>query len=236
MNKKSAPLVVTLILLWVTVGGLKVLFENPAILHTILAVTLVFAGALILKYYGRDPNIAVTAPFQKSNSRVGYRLAMGYFIATSLLYMAFNPNTWQFELPNTINATFTNSFSALAVLASPVYEEFFFRGCLQPSLHRILESKLPNAKASLWSIYLGSLIFWLFHAPISLSTWQDALSHAAIPLSPGSFFLGLVCGFIVHKDASIWFAIAFHAFANLMGPVWAGILPAAAMPFFFSAG
>jgi membrane protease YdiL (CAAX protease family) len=244
MNFKNTKFAFALFSLWFFVGFARANMNNLVAIHAILALALVSAGGVLLWKHSRNnkatdteainSKASLTAFFQKPQGRTGYRLSLGYFVGTSALFMAFNPGTWQFSLQNHINAAFLAASSALAVLAAPIYEEFFFRGCLQSVLAQKLESHFPSKTAGLWSVYVSALIFWLFHASLSPQVWQAALSQGAIPISPGSFLLGLVCGYIALRDGSLWFAILFHAFANLLGPVWGGILPSSIMPYFFA--
>lgn len=236
MNLKTVKFAFALVALWIFVAAVRAAVSDIFVVHGILGLGLLAAGAgLLWKHTGGD-KASLTAFFQKPQGRTGYRLSLGYFVGTSALFMAFNPNTWQYSLQNHINSAFLTLSPALAVLAAPLYEEYFFRGCLQPVLAQRLESRFSPKSASLWAVYVSALVFWLFHAPLSPQVWQAALSQGAIPLSPGSFFLGLVCGFIALRDGSLWFAILFHAFANLLGAVWGGILPASLMPYFFANG
>jgi membrane protease YdiL (CAAX protease family) len=220
--------------LWMATGTLRIFVQNPIIVHAFLALLFVAASLAFLRTPKTDEKTQAPSLFQKPSGRTGYRLSLGYFIATSLLYMAANPNTWQYTLQSNITHSLATLTPALAVLAAPVYEEIFFRGTLLPILEKKFLTRMNSQQAQNWAIYASSLIFWIFHAPLSPAIWASTLSQGAIPLSPGSFFLGLVCGFIAKRDNSVVFAIVFHAFANLMGPLWGGILPASIMPYFFA--
>ncbi len=234
MKKSTLLLGVALATLWICVSWARTVVSAPLHIHIIIAALLLGSGAAFLLFQTKGDVASLTVFFQKPRSRVGYRASVGYFVATSALFMAFNPNTWQWTLSNHLNAAFSALPSILAITATPLYEEYFFRGSLQPILAHKLSHKMPQSKADLWAVYLSALVFWLFHAPLSPSVWQQAFSQGAIPLSPGAFFLGLACGFVALRDESLWFAILLHAFANWMGPVWGGILPASIMPYFFA--
>jgi membrane protease YdiL (CAAX protease family) len=111
----------------------------------------------------------------------------------------------------------------------PIYEEFFFRAGLLPNQKpfrtvRGLGSSSWTGEVSIGVIYINALVFWLFHAPTELALYHESLSHGALPLALGPFFLGLTCALITSRDRSMWWAVALHGFANAAGPLWHPVL------------
>jgi membrane protease YdiL (CAAX protease family) len=234
MTKQTGQLTMALVGLWLAVAVAKAIIPNMFILHATLAVVFVFSGLLLIWRNSGGDRQPLARILRKPEGRLGYRLSMGYFLFTIALFAAFNARTWQDDVPRILDAAFANHSFVLAVVAAPLYEEFFFRGCLQPTLLNTLGSEQTGSGASNWSIYVSALTFWLFHMPLSQTAWAEAWTAHAIPISPGSFFLGIVCAFLADRERSIAFAVLFHFFANLLGPLWSGILPSSVLPFFYA--
>lgn len=237
MKKAAFRNIGFLVALWAITAALKSSVPNVFALHATLACLLVAAGIVIVQ---AGPNKCATPSqygLQRPTGRAGYRLSMGYFLLTVAIFAALNANDWQNTFPIIISDALSSNGFLLAVLAAPVYEEFFFRGCVQPAVLQQIKTALPENSSSShsnWSIYLSALIFWIFHIPLAPSAWAQAWATNAIPVSPGPFILGLACGFLANKESSIWFAVLLHIFANLLGPIWGNILPTSIMPFFYA--
>jgi membrane protease YdiL (CAAX protease family) len=237
MHKSTTRNIVFLVALWVATAAAKSSLTNVFVLHTALACLLAAAGFLVVLRGPNKNERPLRFGLQAPTGRVGYRISVGYLLLTVAIFAAMNPGTWQNLFPKIINDAFSSNNFLLAVLAAPLYEEFFFRGCLQPAILQEINSAVPensSAEKSNWSIYLSALIFWIFHIPLAPSIWSQAWAANAIPISPGPFFLGLACAFLANRESSIWYAVLLHIFANLIGPIWGGMLPSSVLPFFYA--
>lgn len=104
----------------------------------------------------------------------------------------------------------------MSITLIPFAEELFFRGFVQV--------KVAQTTSKWRSVYLTSVLFWAFHFPWELTVWKSALAAGNLPCGPGPLLLGFVCGSIAAQDKHIRWAIALHAMANGMGPMWRQII------------
>jgi membrane protease YdiL (CAAX protease family) len=216
---------------WLSIGLLKLSPLGWGSIMALVATLLVVGTALLI---GSPLLRGLRRLWVAPSAGLGAVLSCGYLTFVVGAYVVVHPESWRFDLPQILNPLALPAASLAAVLVVPFYEEFFFRGALQPRVGTLLQARFDERCAALWSIYIVALLFWVFHAPVHLEAWRVAWARGGIPLSPGPFLLGLVCGFIRWRDASIWFAIIFHALANLLGPLWAGLLPPSILGMFYS--
>lgn len=200
--------VALVLLAWILVGLIRTQLNAP-LNH--IAILLVFLGCgLVL--------MRRQARFQiHTKGRVGLVLCVGYIAVLLTGHIAFG--RWSEFLHSAAVLASRDSIRSLVMIAFvvPIYEEVFFRGA-------ILTRMKPNFGNSGMLVYCNALLFWIFHAPLSLTAWSTALQHFALPLGPGPFLLGLVCATITVKDNSIFWAIVFHALANGLGSFWANLI------------
>jgi len=237
MKKSTARNIVFLVSLWAATATAKASVANIFALHAALGCLLIAAGILVVLWGPNKDELLNRFGLQAPTGRVGYRVSLGYLLLTVAIFAALNPGNWQNLFPHIVNSAFSSNGFLLAVFAAPIYEEFFFRGCLQPAIFKEIKVAVPeksSSEKSNWSIYLSALIFWAFHIPLAPSAWLQAWEVNAIPISPGPFFLGLACAFLANRESSILYAVLLHMFANLMGPIWGGMLPASVLPFFYA--
>lgn len=158
----------------------------------------------------------------RAQGRFGLFVVAAYVTTTSLAFVFFADSS-----PARFFEIFRNSFlsreALLFGLAIPFFEELFFRGAVQSFLKEQL-TFVPEFRRNFWIVYWQALVFWLFHLPVNTDAWAQALAQGGIPMGPGPFLLGLVCGFIRARDNSIAWAIVFHGLANLSGAFWYEIL------------
>ncbi len=112
----------------------------------------------------------------------------------------------------------------LVLVVAPVVEELYFRGSLRATVQRCFTEPRFGNGAAAWTVYLTSLIFWLFHIPFDAEAWREAWAAGAVPFSFGPFFLGVWCGSILERGESLKVAILAHFLANLFAPVWGALL------------
>ncbi len=217
---------------WLAVGLVKLSGLGWGAVMTVVGTLLLGGTALLV---GSPLRSGLKSLLARPSSALGAVLSCGYLAFVVTAYVVVHPESWRFDLLQLLNPLALPASALAAVLVVPFYEELFFRAALQQRVGALLQSRLEDRQAALWAIYIVALLFWLFHAPFQPDAWRVAWSRGGIPLSPGPFFLGLVCGFIRWRDGSIWFAIIFHALANLLGPLWAGLLPPSLLGMFYSA-
>lgn len=163
----------------------------------------------------------------KPQSWTGLATIVLYLALTAVSFLAFSSGSLQTKLAETAKYAAEDVGFLLAISLAPLYEELFFRGGLLTWLDDSLARNLGTAQAkwsAFWAVYLCALIFWMFHLPASGKAWSYALSQGALPLGPGPFFLGLVCGGIALKDKSIWAAVVLHALCNACGGIWRDVI------------
>jgi membrane protease YdiL (CAAX protease family) len=95
-----------------------------------------------------------------------------------------------------------------AVLLAPVFEEFLFRGMLQPSIELYLESAGATQKGIVrWTaIIVSSLIFTAIH----MQFW----------MMPPIFFLSLCLGYSYARTRNLWVTMMVHALFNASSVVF----------------
>jgi len=176
---------------------------------------------------GLNESNVIVAWLRKPRSTVGVTMVALYAVLAVFVFTHFKVgNQWQ---PNDTGYVVpfmgAKQVFLLSVLV-PIYEEAFFRGSvLRSLLFRPHALTLLGRKISwLGPIYLNSLVFWLFHLPPDFELLWRHFQVGSLPLAPGSFFLGLACGYITYKDRSIWMAVVLHGLANAAGPLWAPAL------------
>jgi membrane protease YdiL (CAAX protease family) len=163
----------------------------------------------------------------RPKSNLGRVLTASYVISSLLCCLALSKH-----FPSNVGILADNNSASdyrqliLLVLLVPLTEEFFFRSFLYGLQN--LSSSIVLEKRNFWQnlhlFYVNALIFWIFHLPADVKILQQSFENVSIPLPLGPFFLGIICCFITHKDGSIFWAIVFHAFANLSAPFWSEAL------------
>ena len=178
----------------------------------------------------------------------GFWCCVIYFILALLAFavgVGFDMARALPALEGSFRATRSETLYSLFFLGvlTPFGEEIFFRGSLlrwknRPFLFsgvtpnpRPEASSIASAIASgrerrfmmFWSIYLSSIVFWIFHLDPAVDVFQ-MLANGTIPLPLGPFLLGLCCGWLAWKDNCLFFAMVFHGLANVLGPLWRPIL------------
>jgi ABC-2 type transport system permease protein len=93
----------------------------------------------------------------------------------------------------------------MAVIAAPVVEEFFFRGCLFRGF---------RARYSFWPSAIGSALFFGL-AHYSLEEGLDAFGRFFLVIL--MFFVGLSFAWIYERRGSLWSSIAAHMAFNIIG-------------------
>ena len=78
-------------------------------------------------------------------------------------------------------------------LITPIYEEFFYRGCLQPAMEKATASRV---------------------LPILLVSTLFALAHGNIQALPGLLCLGIMLGCLASFTGSFWTSTALHIAYN----------------------
>ena len=176
---------------------------SSAIWHT---VWLGVASYIVLK---QNDLTAKSVILQAPKSRFG--LAVFLFYVALTLVVGFLGDA---GLPHYGRVPLLQGLVCFGLLA-PISEELFFRGvCLKEGLKK----QSPS-----FAIYTNALIFMLFHLPLSLDSWEH-FWEGSLPLSPGTFVLGLGVAFVTWKDGSIRYAVALHMAANILGYRWLSIV------------
>lgn len=109
-------------------------------------------------------------------------------------------------------------------IVAPVFEELFFRGVVQNQVARLVQPRFTNEQTRFRAIYYSSLLFLVFHFPMNLEIWVEALSQGGLPLDFGPFFLGIWTGMILSAERSLAFCVVAHFLANFFAPVWGVLL------------
>jgi membrane protease YdiL (CAAX protease family) len=154
--------------------------------------------------------------------------AVAVYATASLFVYTTSSKEDQRELTFGLHLFAPDGLSQLILVAVivPLYEEIYFRGALLFAL----SSNKAKLDFDIWRklafhpVYLSALLFWLAHLPASARVIGEHLAEGSLPLSPGTFLLGLVCGIVAWKDKSIWGAVFLHALANASGPLWYPLL------------
>jgi membrane protease YdiL (CAAX protease family) len=162
----------------------------------------------------------------------GYFVCLAYVFTPIFIVGFVYPEQWtavSIELRNWILSP--SGFSA--VFIAPLAEEFFFRGWLLNSQLERAQERLtqatnrPAASDAFWVCYFNALCFWILHIPVHagfFAHWAEALSHGAVPVSPGPFFLGFVAAGLTVLTRTPFAALMIHSLANALGPLWMPLL------------
>lgn len=217
-NFSTIPFQGLLIILATWTFSLTVRFlVKPGMMQVCLALLFCLMGLRLLKLTNLQSFSAVFDLFAKPKSKRGFFICISYVALTLLSFFIMGHGSeWSYRFEQ---AQFQSWYYGIVV---PLYEEFFFRGAVLAFLLYCFQ-KLKSSHH--WAIYIGALIFWIFHAPSNPIEWINALSAGQIPMHPGSFLLGLICGYVAYWDKSLWFAVAIHGLANVAGPFWSSVIP-----------
>ena len=224
---------------------------SPWFRHFALAVWFIFQ-AILMKRFGvskhRDKNntLRMNAPaglartltklkeehafvtwLGKPQSTFGVTIVTLYAAVSLTMYtLGYSDNQWQsFSKVLLFSASnMTSLFLSCAVV--PLYEELYFRAAfLSAQVSQQREAGLQGrAEASMFTIYINGLVFWLFHLPSDSAFLWDSLQKGVVPLALGPFLLGLACAVVCARDRSVWAAVALHGLANGAGPLWEPVL------------
>ncbi|NBO39374.1 CPBP family intramembrane metalloprotease [bacterium] len=151
-------------------------------------------------------------------------VCLAYFILPLILHSFVQPQEW-FRTRLEWQQWILSEPGMAAIVLAPLSEEFFFRGwLLRAQQERRGSAEHASGLQAVWICYINALVFWIFHAPVSLGQWHLALRHGQMPLSPGPFFLGFIVAGLTMWSGNLRAAIIFHMIANAMGPVWLPLL------------
>lgn len=178
------PYVVAIVLasLWVRWAELPSLFRHGPLLQTSLWCLVGLFTALSIVAFGRQ-----------LESQEWYR-AMGL---------------WLKRVVSTILGSHVKRSDAfLVALYSSVGEELLYRGALQTHIERGLSGEVGSSlPGTLGAIFIASLIFGLFHAP---------LVKELRPWTVFAFLVGLILGCLVAFSGSLLPAIIAHGVVNYL--------------------
>jgi len=145
---------------------------------------------------------------------------LGFFLLPIVCNVLFLPESWQQARINWQSWVWSE-LGLLSLLCAPIAEEYFFRGwLLKRQLGVLAQRSSLGFSAMLKLCYFNALAFWIMHMPIDLNMWREALPVGAVPVSPGSFLLGLMTSVLTLRTGNIRAALLFHAVANASGPLW----------------
>jgi len=96
-----------------------------------------------------------------------------------------------------------------AIIATPIFEELLFRGCLQTALVVSLSRSEEAARQP--------RIRWI---AIIFTSLTFALFHGALWMMPPIFFLALCLGYAYERTGTLWVSILIHASFNTMSIIY----------------
>ena len=191
--------------------------------YSIILLFFLFACATLYFYKAFDTHQEIK--LFRHTSRAGAFICTLYLLLTLSLYAIKSPIPISKAVVIWTSALSENLTTFLTITIVPVGEELFFRQALLSFIFIKMKVRCDTSlKASAWSVYISALIFWIFHIPLQWEQWTTAWHLGGLPLGPGPFFLGIVCGGIALRDKSLFWPIVLHSMANGFGFFWAEIL------------
>ena len=193
-----------LITFWLMVNFVEVFRETSIFL--IMGV-FVILGGYIEDIADRNNLIDILGATVKFGTK--YRLIISSAIGAIVGFVLLLSNTFSLVNPASIVAGSLFSFVFIVILA-PIWEEFFFRSTLLPTLiHQLDGAKVKYA--GLIGVIIISLAFGFFHFVVY---------GASIPLIIGAVIFSLIACFGNYGTKSIGFGLAMHLIVNYFA--WTG--------------
>jgi membrane protease YdiL (CAAX protease family) len=241
------------LLLMASFSGVLLLKEIPSpwFRHFALAVWFIFQ-AILMKRFGvskpldKSDTLRINSPagwartltklnekdvfdtwLGKPQSTFGVTVVTLYAAVSFMMYtLGDSDNQWQ-SISKVLLFSASNMTSLfLSCVFVPLYEELYFRAALLPA--QVSRQRAPGARgcaeASMFTIYMNGLVFWLFHLPSDGAFLWDSLQKGVVPLALGPFLLGMACAVVCSRDRSVWAAVVLHGLANGAGPLWEPVL------------